>query len=95
MNFYENIKAQYQESELFAQKATYSNSESFLKKMRDQEEGESGRFSNMLSTHPPTALRIEKSYDTRISLPKKNYDKDDYRFSKMKKHLKRFYKKKE
>ena len=34
-----------------------------LKKMRDQEEGnESGRFSNIiLSTHPPTALRIEKS----------------------------------
>ncbi len=31
MNFYKNIKAQYQESELFAQKATYSNSESFLK----------------------------------------------------------------
>ena len=69
--------------------------ESFLKKMRDQEEGESGRFSNMLSTHPPTALRIEKSYDTRISLPKKNYDKDDNRFSKMKEHLNRFYKKKE
>ena len=31
MDFYKNIKAQYQESELFAQKATYSNSESFLK----------------------------------------------------------------
>ena len=67
--------------------------ESFLKKMRDQEKGESSRFSNMLSTHPPTALRIEKSYDTRIQLPKKNYKKDDDSFLKMKLHLNRIYKK--
>ena len=30
MNFYKNVKAKYEGSELFAQKAEYSNSESFL-----------------------------------------------------------------
>ena len=31
MNFEKNVKAKYEESELFAQKAEYSNSKSFLK----------------------------------------------------------------
>ena len=66
--------------------------ESFLNKMHNQEKGESGRFANMLSTHPPTALRIEKSYETRISLPKKKYEKTDNRFLRMKEHLNRAYK---
>ena len=67
--------------------------ESFLKKMRDQEKGESSRFSNMLSTHPPTALRIKKSFETRTSLSQKKYDVGDDSFLKMKQYLNRIYKK--
>ena len=67
--------------------------ESFLKKMHDQEKGESSRFSNMLSTHPPTALRIKKSFEARNSLSQKKYDVGDDSFLKMKQQLNRIYKK--
>ena len=67
--------------------------ESFLKKMRDQEKGENSQFSKMLSTHPPTSLRIKKSIETRTSLSRKKYDADDESFLNMKQHLNRNYKK--
>jgi len=67
--------------------------ESFLKKMRVKEKGESSGFSNMLSTHPPTDLRIKKSIETRTRLSQKKYDVSDDSFLKMKQHMNRIYKK--
>ena len=61
--------------------------ELFFEKMLKEEKGGKSKFSSILSTHPPTSLRIERSSKIIAQLPNKEYDAENDKFLIIKKHL--------